>query len=163
MTTFYCDSSALVKWYISETGSPRVEAILEEPDANGQPLHQIAIAKIGIVEIAAAFTRRERMGHIPTQIRLELYKRLLTDKDHRFYLLELPDETYRLASDLTQRAVLRGYDAVHLAAAIKLNQHLVTFDLPSLIFLSADANLCATAVAEGLNTDNPNNYPSPLR
>jgi hypothetical protein len=54
---------------------------------------------------------------------------------------------------------IHGYDAVHLACALALNDPLIESGLPPLTFISADNDLLAAAVAEGLPTDNPNNYP----
>ncbi|MGO9469479.1 MAG: hypothetical protein ACLQIB_44780 [Isosphaeraceae bacterium] len=49
---------------------------------------------------------------------------------------------------------MRGYDAVQLAAALQVHSQ-----IPSLTLLSADADLNAAAVAEGLSVDDPNNHP----
>jgi hypothetical protein len=62
------------------------------------------------------------------------------------------------AIQLTRRQRLRGYDAVHLACALALNEPLVDSGQPPFIFVAADENLLATATAEGLATDNPNDH-----
>ncbi|NOT59076.1 MAG: nucleic acid-binding protein, partial [Acidobacteria bacterium] len=54
---------------------------------------------------------------------------------------------------------LRGYDAVQLAAALEENDELMSFGLPALTLVSADAELNKAAQAEGLNVENPNNHP----
>ncbi len=48
------------------------------------------------------------------------------------------------------RRPLRGYDAVHLAAALDLDRHLRHAGLPAVTFVAADAALCRAAAAEGL-------------
>ena len=53
------------------------------------------------------------------------------------------------AIQLTRRRKLRGY-AVHLACALALNDPLMESGLPPLTFVSADDDLLAAAVAEGL-------------
>jgi predicted nucleic acid-binding protein len=58
------------------------------------------------------------------------------------------------AAMLAQKHALRGYDAVQLAAALEVRAH-----IPSLTFLSADANLNLAALLELLSVDDPNNYP----
>jgi len=60
----------------------------------------------------------------------------------------------RHASQLTDLHVLRAYDAVQLAAALDLHR----LD-PSLILVSADAELNAAATAEGLPVEDPNHHP----
>jgi hypothetical protein len=54
---------------------------------------------------------------------------------------------------------LRGYDAVHLAAALEVEAVRVARQLPSLVFISADNDQLLAAGAEGLHVENPNSYP----
>jgi predicted nucleic acid-binding protein len=49
VTTYYVDSSAIVKRYVTETGSSWVQDLCD-PAAG----HVIALAHVGLVEIAAA-------------------------------------------------------------------------------------------------------------
>jgi hypothetical protein len=60
---------------------------------------------------------------------------------------------------LTRRQKLRGYDAVHLAGALFLQETLLAQDLSPPVFLSADQELLAAAQAEGLAVDNPETHP----
>lgn len=55
---FYLDSSALVKLYIDEVGSDRIKEIVFSEKNN------IFISKIAGAEVAAAFSRRNRMKDI---------------------------------------------------------------------------------------------------
>ena len=62
--TSYLDSSALVKRYLVETGTPWVQAWCDNPT------QMVAVAEIGLVEIAAAFAGKMRGAHItPAQYR----------------------------------------------------------------------------------------------
>ena len=62
--TGYLDSSALVKRYLVEVGTPWVQAWCADP------MQTIAVAEIGLVEIAAAFAGKLRGAHItPVQFR----------------------------------------------------------------------------------------------
>lgn len=79
MSTYYFDSSAWVKVYVPETGTPWVTNIFGTKTPSGQPLHRIAVVNIGIVEVAAAIARRERMGQIRLEKRRQLYKRIWFD------------------------------------------------------------------------------------
>lgn len=58
MAVYFCDTSALVKRYVAETGTAWLTAALD-PNARSR----IYIAQITIVEIVSAVTRRERGGH----------------------------------------------------------------------------------------------------
>lgn len=57
--TFYLDASAMVKRYLAETGSAWVESLCAEETA-----HALAIAHIGVVEVAAAFAAKRRGNHV---------------------------------------------------------------------------------------------------
>jgi uncharacterized protein len=61
-------------------------------------------------------------------------------------IVEIDDHLMRLAGDLASTNALRGYDAMHLAAA-----HLVGAE----VFSSADRRLCAAASACGFHVANP--------
>lgn len=153
MSSYYFDTSALVKLYVFETGSRWIKHIFDTYD------DEIALVLIGVTEAAAALARRTRIGELPPKQQHFLYTRLLEDSQRRFNLLAIDDALAYLAAELTQRHPLRGYDAVHLASALELNQQLITFGLGPLTFISADASLCAAAAAEGLAADNPNHHP----
>ena len=62
------------------------------------------------------------------------------------------------AIELTFRNKLRGYDAVHLACALHVNQTLLANHLPPLTLIAADGDLLEAAQAEGLRTENPNRH-----
>ncbi len=155
MSNYYFDTSAVVKLYVSEAGSTWVERIVSQRDENGF-VHTIAFVKIGIVEAAAALTRRQRMGDITLPERNQLYTSIMRDSERRYVTLSVSDDLILLAAELTQRHPLRGYDAVHLAGAVSLNQQLKAAHLVGLTFVSADEVLCDVARTEGLIAENPN-------
>jgi len=159
VTSHYFDSSALVKLYVPEKGSKWVLSILRAVGADGYPAHQLAFAKIGIVEVASALARLERQNEITVEKRRSLYASFMRDNQSRFRLLGLTDDILHLAARLTYRTVLRSYDAVHLAAALTLNQQLASAGLPPLIFITADDQLYEAAIHQGLAADNPNHHP----
>jgi predicted nucleic acid-binding protein len=55
-------------------------------------------------------------------------------------------------------APVRGYDAVHLATAIVLNNALIGAGQSQLVFVAADTRLCDAAQEEGLATETPNDH-----
>ena len=57
MAFYFFDSSALVKYYVSEIGSGWVEAVID-----AQPPNHIALAQIAGVEVVAALAQRVRAG-----------------------------------------------------------------------------------------------------
>ncbi len=62
-TTGYFDSSALVKRFLTETGTSWIQTWCDAPGRT------IAIAEIGLVEIAAAFAGKLRGRFIALEIR----------------------------------------------------------------------------------------------
>lgn len=157
MATYYFDSSALVKLYVDEPGSGWVDSVVTEPGPDGRPVNVIAMSAIGEVEVAAAMARRERQGQLDAGRRRQLLDTFLTDCGERFLTLTLPPDQLRRAVDLTQRRPLRGFDAVHLAAALDLEEQLLAAGLDGVRFVSADNVLCAAAQSEGFPVSNPIN------
>ncbi len=158
MIHYYLDSSAWVKVYITEPGTPWITTVFNAGIAYNTPLYQLSSASIAVVEVAAAITRHKRTGKITSTDRNELFRRLLFDSENRTSQLGLSNEIIHLAIELTQRRPLRGFDAIHLATALTLNQKFIITKLPPIIFVSADAVLCAAAETEGLTAENPNNH-----
>ena len=63
-----------------------------------------------------------------------------------------------MAVGLTHRRRLRGYDAVHLAAALTVLPALSEAGLAPLVFVTADRDLLQAANAEGLEVEDPNRH-----
>lgn len=84
MTTYYTDSSALVKRYVTEIGSGWVQDLCD-PTAG----HVIALAHIGLVEIAAALAMKIRQGVLPSPIRDGLLRDLQRDGRDQYWLIDV--------------------------------------------------------------------------
>ncbi len=151
MTVYYADSSALVKRYVNEIGSAWVQAFCQ-PAAN----HIIALAHVGLAEIAAALGVKYRQNVLTADVRDGLLRDLQRDGRDQYWLVDVDQPMVTDAIELTRRQKLRGYDAIHLACALFLENTLLRQGLPGLILVSADQDLLAAAQAEGLLTDNPN-------
>ena len=157
MASFYFDSSALVKYYITEVGAHWVK-ILVDDRAGDEWRNAVATSSLSIAEVAAAFTKRHRMREISEGLKAALISRFLRDGRQRCTLLEADSTVIDTAVQLIQRHPLRAYDAVQLASALILNSALIADKLSPLTFVSADNVLCEAAQAEGLPTENPNEY-----
>ena len=147
---FYLDSSALVKRYAVETGTEWVRALCSKPD------HVIAVALIGLVEVAAAVAGKLRGRIIDQATGDVILTGLKADAATQYLLLDVNQYVVDEAIELTGRRRLRGYDAVHLACALRLNRALMDRRLSSLTLVAADNDLLKAAQAEGLETENPN-------
>ena len=150
MTVYYADSSALVKRYVNESGSAWVQAVCEPA---GQ--HVIALAHVGLAEIAAALGVKHRQGSLPGDVRDGLLRDLLRDGQSQYWLVDVDQGMVADAIALTRRQTLRGYDAIHLACALFLQRTLRDRGLAAPVLLSADQELLKAAQGEGLATDDP--------
>lgn len=140
MTTYYLDSSALVKRYVSEVGSGWVQALCDSRSG-----HVMALAHIGLVEVAAALGVKHRQGFLPESVLDGLLRDLQRDSFNQYWLIDVDQQMVLQAMTLTRRQKLRGYDAVHLACALFLQETLTSQALPPPIFLSADRDLLSAA------------------
>jgi len=148
---YYLDTSALVKRYITETGSRWIVALCQ-PTASSV----IATALISKVEAAAAFAVKRRQNSLSIRQYNRLLQTLEQDFINEYHLLTVDSTIVNLAVELTKRHKLRGYDAIQLASAIIFQNRLSTVGLPLLQFITADADLLAAAQREGLTPEDPN-------
>ncbi len=155
MSTYYIDSSALVKRYVTEAGTYWVQA-LADPVA-GNALVSAAITRI---EVAAALASRHRApGGLSRAERDGAVALLEQHCAAEYILISVDTPVLDRALALTQRHRLRAYDAVQLATALLANDSYLTAGLPALVFVSADHDLLSAAQAEGLATENPHTHP----
>ncbi len=118
----YLDTSALVKHYVWEPGSEEVDRILADAQWAGASL-------LARVELEAAFAKYVRMALLPESEARSLLVGFRMDWERLTHLHPDPWMT-DLASELVWRYGLRGYDAVHLASALRWQDaalHPVTF------------------------------------
>jgi predicted nucleic acid-binding protein len=153
MSAFFCDTSALVKRYVSETGAAWLISTIH-PNLK----QRIYIAQITIVEIVSAITRREKGGSTTSQEALIALNQFEQDWKTEITIIDFSANLVNEAVALARKHALRGYDAVQLATVLKVHNERTVLGLSSLVLLSADTELNAAAIAEGLTVDNPNNH-----
>ncbi len=153
MSTFFCDTSALVKRYVSEIGSAWLMATIH-PNLK----QRIYIAQITIVEIVSAITRREKGGSTTPQEALNALNQFEQDWKTEITIIDLSANLVNDAVALARKHALRGYDAVQLATVLEVHNERMALGLSPLTLLSADTDLNAAAAAEGLTVDDPNNH-----
>jgi predicted nucleic acid-binding protein len=153
VTIYFCDSSALIKRYVVETGSAWVELITAPNSAD-----KIFAAQITRTEVVSGIARLNREGKLSasstTNARLSIDYHMTLE----YSVVELSEPVLLLAEDLLLAHPLRAYDAVQLASALDLRARLVVAGQAAPVFVSADRRLLAAAEAEGLLTDDPNRY-----
>ena len=134
----YVDTSVLIKLLISEVGTAQAGAIWDQPDV-------LVCSRLGHVEARAALTAARGQARITELV----FRESLSGLEvlwSQLSIVEIDEELMRLAGDTAEEHGLRGYDAMHLAAA-----HCVGAD----VFSSTDRRLCAAASASGLHVANP--------
>ena len=106
----YLDASALVKRYVAETGSAEVESLIGEAQA-------IGTAVVSRAEVAAALAKAARVGLVTREAAAKALEAFNADWEH-LIRLQLGEPLAARAATLAWEHGLRGYDAVHLAAAL---------------------------------------------
>ena len=146
---YFFDTSALVKYYHPERGTPVVASLLSTPG------RKVRISSLGLVELQSAFAIKVRSGVLPPDEANKLRARLLQDVASG--LIEVYKVTSQHISDaetLNARYSyvwrLRTLDAIQLAVALDLaSRHLVDQ------FVAADSVLAEVATLESLLVLNP--------
>jgi predicted nucleic acid-binding protein len=134
----YVDTSTLLKRLLDEDGSARADAIWEAADA-------LVAASIVVVEARAALAAAERGGRLSSP-QHRAAKAGLQDLLEEVAIVEVTEDLVATAADLAEEDGLRGYDAVHLAAALVVEAQILT---------SSDSALCDAAQRRGLHVANP--------
>jgi predicted nucleic acid-binding protein len=111
------------------------------------------------VEVISAIARRVRSGSLSATDGATSIAQFKTDFAGGIRVIELTLDVTARAVMLAETQALRGYDAVQLASALEVNALRLALGETALIFISADAELNAAAVAEGLTVDDPNSHP----
>lgn len=132
----YLDSSSLVKLYVPEEGSEDVIRWAEAAD-------DMMTSIVALPEVMSALMRRRNSGTLAQQT-FEAAREDL-GRDWPTFPHVMVDEL--LAADLVARHGVRGFDAIHLAAALSVD---ADTDSAELAFVSFDTKQRAAARAEGL-------------
>jgi predicted nucleic acid-binding protein len=134
----YVDTSTLLKLIIDEDGSERALTIWSSANV-------VASVNLIVVEARAALAAAKRDRRLTAaQLRSAIaeLEALVSD----LHIVPVTDELVASAGELADSEGLRGYDAVHLAAALTIE---------ATVLSSADAALCSAASRRGLHIANP--------
>ncbi len=111
----YLDTSALVKLYVEEPGSVEIADWVSEAPV-------VATCRVAYAEAAAAFARHRREGGLTAAQWRKTVANLDDDWD-RMAIVEVTQRLAHNAGQLADRHALRGFDAIHLAAAQELRSN----------------------------------------
>ena len=131
----YFDTSAIVPLVVDELGTEAAARIWDVAD-------RLISTRLARVEARAALAQAARTGRLPSR-RLQAAKRELNGLLDQLDLVDIDDELVRSASDLAEAHALSAYDAVHLAAAARL-------EADDVVIVAGDRALLAGARAMGL-------------
>ena len=98
MGNYYFDTSALVKYYVFEPGTNWVKGILEAR-SNDEWENTIFTSLLTIVEVAAAFAKRQRAGDISKRLYAAILARFLRDGRQRCPFSQVSNSIIEFASD----------------------------------------------------------------
>ena len=133
----YFDTSALFPLLIEEPGSEAARRLWDGAD-------RIVSVRVVYPEARAALAQSQRLGRVTAQ-QLRSAVSDLERRCEQLNLLDIDDALAKQAGDLAEQHALRGYDAVHLAAAYLVNDS-------ELVVVAGDRPLLAAATASGLAT-----------
>lgn len=136
-----------------ETGSVWIRALSAPQTGNS-----LIIARITWVEVRSAIARRQREGSLTRADATLIIQRFRSELNNQYQVIELDAKLAETAGQLVGQYPLRAYDAVQLASVLRIQPAFTTTQSTSLIFLTADERLSATASALGLLSDNPNHH-----
>ena len=143
MHYFYFDTSALAKRYSPESGSEKVDSIINNKD------NVIIIGNIAIPEIYSALSKNTALVKFPIKIFILVYRFEKDISENSYHFLEVDNNIIIAAKILIlAHPELRTYDSIHLALALELSELNPTI-------VTSDGVLYQTCQSEGLTVINP--------
>jgi len=135
----YLDTSSLVKLYMEEEASLKIETLVKSSEAT-------ATSIVSYAEARAAFARRFREKSFTSDEHNRL--KAFFDEDWRnYFILNITQDMIKLAGNLAEKHALRGFDSIHLASALILHQEVSS----PVVFSCFDSKLEKAAMREGLD------------
>lgn len=131
----YFDTSALIPLLVDEPGSDRAARLWDEAD-------NVVAVRLIYAEARAALAQAARMGRLSAadlSTAIDGLEGLYASLD----LLEVDEALVRRAGEFAQHHALRGYDAVHLAAAERVRDD-------ATVLVAGDRGLRGAAGALGI-------------
>jgi len=154
LPAFFFDSSAFVKRYVQEPGSSWVRSLTRPGTTDS-----LYIARITAVEVCSALTRRSRGGTLNPANALVALARFRKHLARHYLILEITPDRIDVSMRMAESHALRAYDAVQLAAALEVRTNWISAGLGGVTLISADRELNAAALFEGLAVDDPSLHP----
>lgn len=136
----YLDTSALVKKYFKETGSTDIISLWKKSMT-------IATSSIAYAEAMASFFRKKREADI-TEKTINKTISIFQKDWGSFVRIKANNDLNEKIDRLVALHPLRGFDAIHLASALIVNERVPE----TFLFACFDKRLLKAAITEGLKT-----------
>lgn len=152
MSADFLDTSALAKHYHPEVGSSKIDRLWNQSG------HGLFVSCLAVLEIVSVFAGKVRAGAISVADLELLHRRFFSDltRSKRLTGVRLLVGHYQEAERLLRQhgplRRLRTLDAIQLAVAIDLHRKKVIERI-----VSADRDLLAVAISEGIGVLDPEN------
>jgi len=156
MSVLFLDTNALLKLYLSETGSNWLRNYVKG--------EQITISELALFEIATVLRRRYIEGNFSRMEVIDLFGQIRIDALN-YQIMPLGgvlqlDRLANLVFSLPANLRIRSLDSLHLTAATLAFEAAINETPPEIfVFVSSDKQLLGVAQAQGLATENPETYP----
>jgi uncharacterized protein len=150
MVSYFFDTSALIKRYITEAGTAQVRLMTQQSSGN-----RTFVAQVTPIELASALARRERESTISARTRRAARLRIDRHMRRDYVILQLTQPVTQYAMSLVEMHPLRAYDSMQLATALDLRDQLAAVRIAAPVFVSADKRLLAIATVVGLPVEEP--------
>lgn len=152
MPAYFLDSSALVKFYVEESGTVWMRSLTDSIE------NLLYVVNLARVEVISGLTRRLNRGDITASEFDRSLEEAQGDFADQYRVVELTNALIDDAVTLAKNHGLRAYDAVQLATALEVRKALDQLDPVDFALVSADLELNAAAGLEGLQVEDPNDH-----
>jgi predicted nucleic acid-binding protein len=136
----YLDTSAIVKKYFKETGSTDIISLWKKSMT-------IATSSIAYAEAMASFFRKKKEADI-TEKTINKTINIFQKDWGGFVRIKVNNDLNEKIDRLVALHPLRGFDAIHLASALIVNERVPE----TFLFACFDKRLLKAAITEGLKT-----------
>jgi uncharacterized protein len=148
----FFDSSALVKLYHPEAGTPAVDQIVNATD------NLVRVSRLTVSELTSAFAIKVRTRSMSREDADVFLRQFRTDiAVGKLEVFSIGESEFTTAELLVERYAfdsrLRALDALQLAVALELRTHKLVDH-----FVAADTILCEVARREGFSVINPEDF-----
>ncbi len=134
----YLDTSDLVKLYVEEIGSEKIKGIILDATV-------VSTSKVAYAEARSAFARKQKEGGFSIARLRKMVEDFNRDWES-YFIIEITDGLIKIAGDIAEKHLLRGFDSIHLASAVILKCKIKS----EVYFSSNDAKLNQAARKEGI-------------